>query len=82
MFHATMAAAIDGARTLAQMDDLSKLIWQGMSAGSVSDDEAQALAEALHTRREAIRGSLKPVGIPLGRRRCTVFPAQASPAGS
>ncbi len=67
MFHATMRAAIDGARTLANMDELSKTIWQAHAAGAVEDDQAQALAEVLHERRNAIRGSLTPVGIPASR---------------
>ncbi|TXN21023.1 hypothetical protein [Methylobacterium sp. WL9] len=72
MFHARMLAAIDGARTLANMDELSKTIWQAHSGGAVDDDGAQALAEALHARRTTIRGALKPVGIPLGRQ--SLFP--------
>lgn len=73
MFHATMAAAIDGARTLANADELSKAIWQAHASGAVGDDEAQGLAEALQRRRNAIRGSLAPVGIPATRGR-TIFP--------
>ena len=72
MFHATMAAAIDGARTLANADELSKAIWQAHASGAVGDDEAQGLAEALQRRRNAIRGSLAPVGIPAGR--SSLFP--------
>ena len=67
MFHATMAAAIDGARTLAQMDELSRQVWQGHGAGALADEEAQALAERLHGRRSAIREGIVPVGIPAGR---------------
>src|SRR5215211_5994611 len=62
-----MAAAIDGARTLTRLDHLSRAIWQGLAAGAVADDDAQALAERLHARRSLIRGDLKPVGIPVGR---------------
>src|SRR3954453_17209760 len=62
-----MAAAIDGARTLTRLDHLSRSIWQGLAAGAVADDDAQALAEHLHARRGVLRGEIKPVGIPPGR---------------
>ena len=67
-----MAAAIDGARTRARLDHLSRSIWQGLAAGAVGDNEAQALAERLHARRGVLRGDLKPVGIPAGR--ASLFP--------
>ncbi|WCS28878.1 hypothetical protein LOK46_32740 (plasmid) [Methylobacterium sp. NMS14P] len=72
MFHATMRSVIDSARTLAQLDSLSRTIWQAHAAETVTDAEAQGLAEALHTRRAAIREAVAPVGIPLGR--VTLFP--------
>src|SRR3954467_8408398 len=55
-----MTAAIDGARTLTRLDLLSRSIWQGLAAGAVADDDAQALAERLHARRSLLRGDLKP----------------------
>src|SRR3712207_2208829 len=67
-----MAAAIDGARTLTRLDHLSRAIWQGLAAGAVADDDAQALAERLHARRAVLRGDLKPVGLPPGRP--SIFP--------
>ena len=67
-----MTAAIDGARTLTRLDHLSRSIWQGLAAGAVADDAAQALAERLHARRSVLRGEIKPVGIPLGRP--SIFP--------
>src|SRR5881275_88780 len=67
-----MAAAIDGARTLTRLDHLSRSIWQGLAAGAVADDDAQALAERLHARRSVLRGEIKPVGIPVGRP--SIFP--------
>src|SRR3954464_11721425 len=67
-----MAAAIDGARTLTRLDHLSRSIWQSLAAGAVADDDAQALAERLHTRRSVLRGEIKPVGIPAGRP--SIFP--------
>ncbi|MCJ2120051.1 hypothetical protein MKK65_26350 [Methylobacterium sp. J-001] len=74
MFHATMRSAIEGARTLAQLDDLSRKVWQAHAAETVTDAEAQGLAEALHAHRAAIREAVAPVGIPLGR--VTLFPAK------
>src|SRR5205085_11471065 len=62
-----MAAAIDGARTLTRLDHLARSIWQGVAAGAVADDDAQAMAERLHARRSVLRGDIKPVGIPAGR---------------
>src|SRR3954471_24960812 len=67
-----MATAIDGARTLTRLDHLSRSIWQGLAAGAVADDDAQALAERLHAHRSVIRGDLKPVGLPPGRP--SIFP--------
>src|SRR3954465_7074075 len=67
-----MAAAIDGARTLTRLDHLSRSIWQGLAAGAVGDDDAQALAERLHARRSILRGEIKPVGVPVGRP--SIFP--------
>src|SRR3954469_20196172 len=71
-FFAQMTAAIDGARTLTRLDHLSRSIWQGLAAGAVGDDDAQALAERLHARRSLLRGEIKPVGVPLGRP--SIFP--------
>src|SRR3954467_7731592 len=67
-----MAAAIDGARTLTRLDHLSRSIWQSLAAGTVADDDAQALAERLHARRVILRGDLKPVGILISRP--SIFP--------
>jgi len=55
MFRETMRAAIEGARTLAQMDELSRQVWQAHASGAVDDAGAQSLAERLHERRGAIR---------------------------
>jgi hypothetical protein len=72
MFADHMVAAIDAARTLTRLDDLSKSIWQGLTAGAVGDDDAQRLAELLHVRRKVVRGDIVPVGIPPGRP--SIFP--------
>src|SRR3954465_6876649 len=67
-----MTAAIDGARPLTGLDHLPRSIWQGLAAGAVADDDAQALAERLHARRGVLRGEIKPVGIPPSRP--SIFP--------
>jgi hypothetical protein len=72
MFAEHMASAINDARTLTRLDDLSKAIWQGFSAHAVTDDQAQSLAELIHARRLTIRGEVKPIGIPPGRP--SIFP--------
>ena len=77
MFHATMSAAIDGARTLAQMDELSRQIWQAHASAVVDDAAAQRLAERLHERRSIIRAGIVPVGIPVGRK--SLFPPRRHP---
>src|SRR5919112_1791846 len=71
-FYNQMAAAIDGARTLTRLDHRSRSIWQGLAAGAVGDDDAQALAERLHARRGVLRSEIKPVGLPPGRP--SIFP--------
>ncbi|MCJ2080190.1 hypothetical protein [Methylobacterium sp. J-090] len=78
MFHAAMKAAIEDARTLAQMDALSRQLWQGHGSGVLGDEDAQALAERLHGRRSAIRDGIRPVGIPAGR--ASLFPPRARSA--
>jgi hypothetical protein len=80
MFHAAMQAAIEGARTLAQMDEVSRQLWQGHGSGALGDQEAQSLAERLHGRRSAIREGIRPVGIPAGR--ASLFPPRRSPVSA
>src|SRR3954451_21290509 len=41
MFCETMRVAIDGTRTLAQMDELSRQVWQAHASGAVDDACAQ-----------------------------------------
>jgi hypothetical protein len=72
MFAEQMASAINDARTLTRLDDLSRAIWQGWGANAVTDDQAQDLASLIHARRLVVRGEVKPVGIPPGRP--TIFP--------
>jgi hypothetical protein len=77
MLYAAMQAAIEGARTFAQMDELGRQLWQGHGAGALSDREAQALAEQLHGRRSAIRDGVRPLPVP-GRasHRASLFPSR------
>lgn len=72
-----MAAAIDAARTLTNMDELSRAIWQAHASGALDDAGAQVLAERLHARRAGIRATLVPVGIPAGR--VSLFPKRRHP---
>jgi hypothetical protein len=80
MFHAAMQAAIEGARTLAQMDEVSRQLWQGHGSGALGDQEAQSLAERLHGCRCAIREGMRPVSIPAGR--TSLFPPRRSPVSA
>jgi len=59
VFADQIAAAIDAARGLAALDDLSKAIWRGLTAGVLNDEDAQRLAECIHTRRMAAKGDKK-----------------------
>jgi hypothetical protein len=72
MFAEQMASAINDARTLTRLDDLSRAIWQGWGANAVTDDQAQELASLIHARKLVMRGEVKPVGIPAGRP--SIFP--------
>jgi hypothetical protein len=72
MFHATMAAAIDGVRSFAQADELAHAIWQAHASAEIDDDGAQRLAERLHARRQSLRAEVTPVGAVL--RRASIFP--------
>ena len=86
MLHAEiMRAEIEGARTFAQMDELSRQLWRGHGAGALSDGEAQGLAEHLHGRRSAIRDGMRPLPIPglvgagLAIPRTRLFPPRKIP---
>lgn len=50
--HAALATARHGA-----FDDVSRIIWKGLSEGLLSDDEAQAFADQIHTRRMLARST-------------------------
>jgi hypothetical protein len=72
MFAEQMASAINDARTMTRLDELSRAIWQGWGANAVTDDQAQELASLIHARKQVMRGEVKPVGIPPGR--LSIFP--------
>ena len=48
------SSAVDTARSMPrikQIDYLSRQLWQAHAAGYIGDDDAQSLAERLHSRR-------------------------------
>lgn len=57
MFTNQIVSAIEGARSDAALVTLNQTIWQGLAAGALTDDDAQALADAIHVRRQAFRAS-------------------------
>lgn len=54
MFAETVSRAVADAHP-SKLDNLSRLLWQGHCSGALSDEAAQALAEAIQRRREAER---------------------------
>jgi hypothetical protein len=71
MFAEQFTAAISTA-SLNSLDQLSKAIWQSHAAGTVTDEQAQLLAETLEARRTVARAAHKPVGLAPGR--VSIFP--------
>jgi hypothetical protein len=73
MFASYLASAIDAAHP-SQLDPISRDLWRAHGAGSLSDTEAQSLAEALEARRPLYRDR-HPVtwGTP-PQRRLSIFP--------
>lgn len=54
MFVQQLYSAIQAAH-LSNLDQTAKLVWQGLAAGLLSDEEAEGLGTAIEARREAIR---------------------------
>lgn len=54
MFAAHISDAIDRAGS-SSLAGLSQEVWKALAAGSLSDDEAQSLAERLHARKETLQ---------------------------
>ena len=79
MFADTMSAAIDAARTLTQLDHLSRDIWKAWGSGQIAD-EAQLLAMQLEARRKAATRRDQAGGHPTWP--ALDLPATAAPAGS
>jgi hypothetical protein len=66
MFVEHLTRAIAAARTT-QLDHLSAELWKAYAAGALSDDDAQAAAEAIHERKLA--GAPKAPPSPKARRQ-------------
>jgi hypothetical protein len=64
-------AAAERARTLAQLEDLSRLLWRANVEGHVDDGRAGAISEAVEARRARIKaGRPQPLpSLPCARRR-------------
>ena len=73
-------AAANRARTLAQLEDLSRLLWRANAEGHVDDGRAGAISEAVQARRARIKAGrpspLKP-SPPTARRRPPRSPDRA-----
>jgi hypothetical protein len=56
-------AAAERARTLAQLDDVSRLLWRAHAEHHVDDGRAGAISEAVEARRARIKG-MRPAPLP------------------
>jgi hypothetical protein len=56
-------AAAERARTLAQLEDLSRLLWRANAEGRVDDGRAGAISEAVEARRARIKAG-RPASLP------------------
>jgi len=56
-------AAANGARTLAQLEDVSRLVWRAHAEQHLSDSAATALSVAVEARRARIKG-MRPAPLP------------------
>lgn len=68
MFVDQVTAAIATAHVRA-LDDVSRIVWKGLAEGLINDDQAQAFAEQIHTRREVAQAARLEV-----KRRNSIFP--------
>lgn len=76
MFASSLASAIDAAHP-SQLDTLSRDLWRAHGAGSLSDIEAQTLAEALEARRPSRPVVVAVPGVTWlasSRGRASIFP--------
>lgn len=67
-----ITAAIDGARSVAALDNIAKLVWQAAGSDALDDDQTHDLLAKLQARRGEARANRVPVGIPPGRP--SIFP--------
>lgn len=65
---------------LAALDDLARDLWRAHAAGQLGDDEASAIAEAIHTRQSARTAAreVRSGPVALGRLR-SIFPPKPRP---
>jgi hypothetical protein len=56
-------AAADRARTLAQLEDVSRLLWRAHAEQHIDDGAAGAVSEAVQARRSRIKG-MRPAPLP------------------
>ena len=56
-------AAADRARTLAQLEDMSRLVWRAHGEQHLSDSAAEAISEAVQARRARLKG-MRPALLP------------------
>jgi hypothetical protein len=73
LFIDQIEAAIGAASGARALDDISRVVWRGLADGLLSDDDAQRLAEAIHTRRTLTKAAGKPVGGHSGSRSLYPF---------
>jgi hypothetical protein len=53
---AQLSVAIAAARNFPALEEISRTLWQAHAAGALSDDAAQAAAEAVEARKAVLRG--------------------------
>ena len=89
-----MVANIAELRSITRLDAIAKIIWMAHGAGALADDQAQALAEAVHARKKAVRdaetvlarapgdvapGAAQSLPERPRERRSSIFPAKRRP---
>jgi hypothetical protein len=57
---AQFATATASARNFSALDEISRTLWQAHAAGALSDNAAQAAAEAVEARRQVLKGPRAP----------------------
>jgi hypothetical protein len=53
--------AIGGTKSLATLDGFARTVWQRWGAKEVTDEQAQALAEAIEARKREVEDSVRSV---------------------